>query len=194
MSVTQRLIASKMAWLEQLENMPMDEYRSNEVNDMRREINVLTEKEEIFWRQRSRVSWLSEGDRNTKFYHACASQRKRANQINGLKDENDIMQSDQLVISNIAVEYFHQLFNSSNPDCIQEVVSQVDSVVTPDMNESLLCQVSGEEIQRTLFQMSPSKAPKLDGMTALFFQKYWHIVGDNVSNAILDFFFIQEEC
>jgi hypothetical protein len=90
------------------------------VNELRHEVNVLTEKEEIFWRQRSRVSWLQEGDRNTKFYHACASQRKRGNQINGLWDENDVLQTDQLVISNIAVEYFHQLFNSSRPDCIQE--------------------------------------------------------------------------
>ena len=36
--------------------------------------------------------------------------------------------------------------------------------------------------------MSPSKAPGPDGMTALFFQKYWHIVGEDVSLAILDFF------
>ncbi len=42
--VSPRLIASKMARLEQLENMPMDEYRSNEVNDLRREVNVLMEK------------------------------------------------------------------------------------------------------------------------------------------------------
>ena len=116
----------------------MDEYRSSEVNELRHEVNVLTEKEDIFWRQRSWVSWLQEGDRNTKFYHACASQRKRGNQINGLRDKNDVLQTDQLVISNIVVEYFHQLFNSSRPDCIQEVVSQVDSVVTLDMNVSLL--------------------------------------------------------
>ena len=170
--VTPRLITTKKARLEQLENLPMDEYRSNEVNDLRREVNVLIEKEEIFWRQMSHVSWLSKGDRNTKFYHACASQRNRANQINGLRDENDVMQSDQLVISNIVVEYFHQLFNSSRPDCVQEVVSQVDSVVTPDMNGSRLHQFSGEEIQRALFQMSPSKALDPDGINALFFQKY----------------------
>jgi hypothetical protein len=187
-SINPCLIASKMARLDQLENMPMDQYRSNEVNDLRHEVNVLTEKEEIFWRQRSWVSWLAEGDRNTKFYHACASQRRRTNQIKGLRDENDVMQSDQLVISNIVVEYFHQLFNSSNLDCVQEVVSQVDPVVTREMNGSLLCQLSGEEIQKALFQMNPSKAPGPDGMIALFFQKYWHIVGDDVSNAILDFF------
>ncbi len=47
---------------------------------------------------------------------------------------------------------------------------------------------SCEEIQYALFQMSPSKAPGPDGMTALFFKKYWHIVGNDVTLAILDFF------
>ncbi len=49
------------------------------------------------------------------------------------------------------------------------MVSQIDAVVTSDMNVSLLSQFTGEEIRRALFEMSPSKASGSDGMTAFFF-------------------------
>ena len=36
-----------------------------------------------------------------------------------------------------------------------------------------------------LFSMHPSKAPGPDGMSPFFFQKYWHIVGPDVTGVVL---------
>ena len=46
---------------------------------------------------------------------------------------------------------------------------------------------SVEEIKVALFQMGPTKALGPDGMNVLFYKKFWHIVDDDMTNAILDF-------
>ena len=38
----------------------------------------------------------------------------------------------------------------------------------------------------TLKQIHPTKSLGPDGMLAIFFQKYWNIVGTNVSNMVLN--------
>lgn len=50
-----------------------------------RDLNLLLDKEERMWRQRSRIQWVEKGDRNTRFFHGMATQRKRRNLSRGLK-------------------------------------------------------------------------------------------------------------
>ena len=48
-------------------------------------LKVALYREEVWIRQRSRVPWLREGDRNTSYFQAQAAQRKRMNKILGLR-------------------------------------------------------------------------------------------------------------
>ena len=48
------------------------------------------------------------------------------------------------------------------------------------MNEALTKIPSDDEIQSAIFDINPDKAPGPDGMTSLFFQKYWGITAKAV--------------
>ena len=43
-----------------------------------------------------------------------------------------------------------------------------------------------EEVVTALKQMHPTKAPGLDGMSAIFFQKYWDVVGNDITCMVLN--------
>ena len=55
------------------------------------------------------------------------------------------------------------------------------------MQQTLTNEFNAEEIKAALFQMGPARAPGPDGMNIIFYQKFWHIVGDTVVAAALDF-------
>lgn len=52
------------------------------------ELDEQLRREELLWKQKSRVSWLSSSDLNTKFFHASIVIRRCRNQIVELKNES----------------------------------------------------------------------------------------------------------
>ncbi|XP_062028881.1 uncharacterized protein LOC133744867 [Rosa rugosa] len=75
--------------------------------------------------------------------------------------------------------YFQRKAKQVSPEAIAEVVTATPCRVTQDMNEALLASYTNEEIKKALFQMHLSKSPGPDGMSPLFYQKYWDIVSED---------------
>ena len=167
-----KLIWEKRKMLSNLIVQDKDGSIGVEINIVRRELNGLLDDEEIYWAQRSRVHWLKKGDRNVKFFHAWASERRKLNMITGIWDKHGRWCEDKDSIANAAVTYFEDIYSTSNPNLIDEVTEAIPTIVTDEMNMELSKNFTKEEIVTTLKQIHPTKSPRPDGMSALFFQKY----------------------
>ncbi|XP_074293374.1 uncharacterized protein LOC141620388 [Silene latifolia] len=149
------------------------------------ELANLRRQEEQYWRQRSRALWLRDGDRNTKFFHTRAGERRSKNNISALVDDNGVVRAGDEEVAEVANAYFVDLFNSSNPQNIEDVLVDFGQRTTEDMNLALGREYGEDEVIEALNQMNPLKAPGPDGMNGLFYQTYWGLVGPDVVRTVL---------
>ena len=97
-------IQEKRKRLSNLVQLDRDGQLGEEINQVRKDINDLIDSEEIYWCQRSKAHWLREGDRNTKFFHAQASERRKQNTILGIWDIFNSWCGDQDSIARAAIK------------------------------------------------------------------------------------------
>lgn len=86
-----------------------------ELERMETELERLLVKEEVYWKQRSRVDWLRHGDKNTAYFHKHASCRHKRNMIKGLFNANNVFQTDQKEMAKVVTDFYSELFSSRNP-------------------------------------------------------------------------------
>lgn len=87
----------------------------------------------------------------------------------------------------IISDYFKQIFTASETQW-DDILACVQPLITEQLNSELLRPIQDEEVKSVLFQMHPDKAPRPDGMTPGFFQKYWNIIGTDLIKIVHDFF------
>ena len=115
-----------------------------------------------------------------------STQRKRRNFIKGLKDENGTWQENEEVVSGMLIEFYANLFTSSTPGNLEQILEGIQPVVTEEMRIKLAKPfVVEEEVECAIKDMAPLKALSLDGMPLLFYQIHWTDVGMDISQAIL---------
>lgn len=107
-----------------------DNMTTEEELELKWQLYAAYREEEIYWRQKSRAIWLREVDRNTKYFHAKTKQRHARNRITKIKYSMGAWVETEEGIEQVAVEYFGNLFESSNPIDIEESIRCITETVT----------------------------------------------------------------
>ncbi|XP_062028650.1 uncharacterized protein LOC133744575 [Rosa rugosa] len=144
------------------------------------ELEKFAEFEEVMWKQKSRIDWLQEGDKNTKFFHAYAKGRGKQNKVTGIFDEHGMWCEDLQEVQDAFVSYFSNLYTTEGCANLDLILDKIPRRVSDEVNVKLLKKFERWEIEFSLKHMAAQKSPGFDGMSALFFKTYWPIVGDSV--------------
>ena len=152
--------------------------------------NHILHQEFLFWKLKSRVTWLNYGDANTKFFHLKTLQNHSQSCITTLKDSTRLCVSGDMLTTHITV-VFTKLFTSTS----LHTVSYFPLVRYYHQNNPLLEQhqrlsstALPKGINQNVFSLPTLKALGLDRYHAIFFQENWHILEPGIIHAIQEIF------
>ncbi|KAA3455485.1 reverse transcriptase [Gossypium australe] len=131
------------------------------------------------------ANWLKTGDKNSAFFHRFASSWKKLNAISRLQLDGGGETNNEREIVEAATSYFQKLFTSNRVGNPSYLLRGINRNISSDQNVTLSVTYTEEEVISALKGMGPTKAPGPDSFPALFFQRYWHIVGKDVTKFCL---------
>jgi len=153
--------------------------------------------EESFFKQKARIQWLSLGDQNTSYFHKSVNGRQNRNKLISLtREDGEVVEGHEAVKSEV-IPYFHRVLGVDQMPRVlnEEVMESSINLKLSLTQQHVLAGLDGfkqdvtrEEIKHAMFSLKNNKAHGLDGFNAGFFKRMWHIVGEDVINAVRSFF------
>ncbi|KAL2527111.1 Uncharacterized protein Adt_12165 [Abeliophyllum distichum] len=151
-------------------------------------LNNLLSQEEAFWRQKSGIKWLREGDRNSKYFHAVVKKKRSKNKITQIRNTEGRLITDVEEIQNSAVNYFQNILSREPTEDCSELLEAIPNIITVEENRNLNTAPTIEELKDTVFSLDKDSAAGPDGLSALFYQFCWEVIQKDLHEAVVDFF------
>jgi hypothetical protein len=137
-------------------------------------LEKILDMEEVKARQRSRERNIKEGDRNTRFFHAVANQRKRKTSIHSIEGPGGTTDTTEKIIE-VATQYYKDLFKFEprlNMNILDSFFSKGEKL-TPEESEILEDRFTEEEIKNVVFESYSDGALGPNGLSFMFYKTFW---------------------
>ncbi|KAL9684869.1 hypothetical protein QQ045_022311 [Rhodiola kirilowii] len=138
-------------------------------------------------KRKARLHWLSDGDRNTRFFHTTIKAHRARNLIN-LKLPDGTFSSDMNLIGNQAVEFYTSLFQGSAPTNVPLEFHLFQKVISDEESRKLSATPDHNDVLNQVKMMNGDSAPGPDEFLGWFYTKCWVIIWDDLMAAINLFF------
>ncbi|KAK8540847.1 hypothetical protein V6N13_038590 [Hibiscus sabdariffa] len=138
------------------------------------ELTQLLRAEGKFFRQKSRVHFIKEGDNNSTYFFRQVNARQSFNSVRALHDLHGHKLESFDSISSELVRHFTEALGTVDQNVVpfsDELLKELVGVeISADMRDLLVALVTSKEIKGVLFAMNGNKAPSPYRYPASFFQ------------------------
>lgn len=162
-----------------------DAFSAQCYREMTTEYSKLLSHQEDFWKQRAKQHWLKVVDCNSKYFHTYASSRKKNNHITQLRDDEGNWKNWSNGLAELIGSYYDSLFKSQGSD-MGNIFECIESRINSEQNEQLIQEFTAEGVKTTIFSMHSDKSPGPDGMNPAFYQLFWSVIGNDVTQECLN--------
>ncbi|GAU42748.1 hypothetical protein TSUD_77850 [Trifolium subterraneum] len=173
-------ILGRLQGIQNSSNYGYSTFLENLKKELQDQLDVTLYQEECLWFQKSRSKWITDGDRNTKYYHSKTIVRRRRNKIISLRNEDMTWVEEPEILRDLVRNFYINLFKEDKEVC-DPIISWTTYPTNMEAHHNALsATIQFAECKKALFDMGPLKAPGEDGYPALFFQKCWETVADSL--------------
>ncbi|XP_057808693.1 uncharacterized protein LOC131023165 [Salvia miltiorrhiza] len=122
-------------------------------------------------RQQSRISWLSDDDRNTRFFHSMVKWRRSDQSIKKLSIDGVILEDTDTMTAHV-VDFYETLFSEPVSGLVDRswISNYIPGSVSSAHSALLTAPSSAEDIRLVAFSMDRDSALGPDGFNEAFFQ------------------------
>ncbi|GJV44979.1 RNA-directed DNA polymerase, eukaryota [Tanacetum coccineum] len=136
--------------------------------------------------QKTKIKWCIEGDENSNFFHGMLNKKRSQLSIRGIMI-NGVWIEDPLAVKREFYQHFSNRF--AKPDSHRALLDmEFPNKISLEKQSELEHEVSREELKQAVWDCGTDKSPGPDGFTFGFFRKFWHLIEEDIFEAVHYFF------
>ena len=152
---------------------------SPEISELESKLKALTLEKLDGSKIRSRVQWLEEGERPTRFFFKLERERFERNIVSSILNSDDVEVFTREEIERAHVRFYSDLFTDEPIDAFfkQRCLESVEKSLSPPQRASCEGSLSLDELTNSVKSLNTGKSPGSDGLSVEFYLRFWETLG-----------------
>ncbi|GKG28847.1 hypothetical protein Tco_0416212, partial [Tanacetum coccineum] len=113
--------------------------------------------------------------------------RVQRNRIEVVRDMDNI-EHEGLSVPNAFVKHYEMFLSVESATTPLDIPNLFTKLLPSDVRDQMVCLITNDEIKKAMLSISDNRALGPDSYSSAFFKKGWDIIGNDVCDAVHEFF------